>query len=103
MSRKKQPGNYVKKPKSITWKKERALKSAHKVLIIGDSHIRGWAMEVKLKLKGEYEVIGFTNPGSTMKTMKEPAITKISQLTKEDIVVLCGGSKDVAKIIHYQA
>ena len=57
----------------------------------------------KLKLKGEYEVIGFTNPGSTMKTMKEPAITKISQLTKEDIVVLCGGSKDVAKIIHYQA
>ena len=52
---------------------------------------------LKLKLSAEYEVIGFTNPGSTMKAIKEPAMAKIDQLTKEDIVVLWGGSNDVAK------
>ena len=69
----------------------------HKVLILGDSHARGCASEVKQKLNGDYEVIGFTNPGSTMKEVKESAKVKIAQLTKEDTVVLWGGSNDVAK------
>jgi len=54
VSGKKQSVNYVKKPKIIMWKKKKVLKNAHKVLIIGDSHVRGCATEVKLKLSAEY-------------------------------------------------
>lgn len=49
----------------------------NEVLILGDSHARGCASEVKQKLNGDYEVIGFTNPGSTMKDAK----VKIAELT----------------------
>jgi len=69
----------------------------HEVLILGCSNGRGCAGEVKQRVNSDYEVIGFTNPGSTMKEVKESAKVKIAQLSKEDIVVLWVGSNDVAK------
>ena len=89
--------NHRSKLKKKNFRKKKVENRMHKVLIIGDSHARGCASEVKQKLNGDYEVIGFTNPGSTMKEVKESAKVKIAQLTKEDTVVLWGGSNDVAK------
>jgi hypothetical protein len=43
----------------------------HKVLILGDSHARGCAPEVRNQLNNEYEVSGFIYPGSEMKNIKE--------------------------------
>jgi hypothetical protein len=97
VSVKKPTVNHVRKLKSNNCKKKKVINSMHKVLIVGDSHARGCAAEVKRRLNSEYEVIGFANPGSTMKAIKESATGKIDQLTKEDIVVLWGGSNDVAK------
>ena len=94
---KKQTVNSVRKCKINNCKKNKVINSVHKVLIVGDSHARGCAAEVKLKLNSEYEVIGFVNPGLTMKAIKGSVKEKINQLTKEDIVVLWGGSNDVAK------
>ena len=88
--------NRVRKLKTNKCQKKK--KKVHKVLIVGDSHARGCAAEVKLRLDSEYEVIGFANPVSTMKAVKESTTGKIDQLTKEDIV-LWGGSNDVAKNI----
>jgi hypothetical protein len=51
-------------------KKKKVVNKVHKVLILGDSHARGCASEVKQKLNSEYEVVGFTNPVSTMKDIK---------------------------------
>jgi len=65
----------------------------HKVLILGDSHARGCASEVKLQLNNEYNVYGFINPGSRMKDIKESAKMKMAQLRREDIVVLWGKFK----------
>jgi len=96
-SDKKQLVNCSKKPKTATRTKKSVRKRSHKVLIIGDSHTRGCASEVKLRVKDECDVIGFSNPGSSMQAIKESAITKISHLTKEDFIVLWGGSIDVAK------
>ena len=68
-------------------KKKNVVKKVHKVLILGDSHARGCASEVKQKLKSEYEIVGFTNPGSTMKDIIVSAKSKIAQLTTKDVVV----------------
>jgi len=65
--------NIVKKPKSTIRTKQTVPQRAHKVLLIGDSHTRGLAGEVKSRLNDEYEVFGYTNPGSAMKALKESA------------------------------
>ena len=76
--------NQVSKLKKNDCRKKQVENRVHKVLILGDSHARGCASEVKQKLKGDYEVIGFTNPELTMKEVKEAGKVKIAQLTKED-------------------
>jgi hypothetical protein len=93
------PANKVTKIKANQPKRKgkSGNEKVHKVLILGDSHVRGCAAEVKQKLKSEYEVIGFTNPGSAMKDIKAMAKSKMAQLTKKDVVVLWGGSNDVAQ------
>ena len=45
-------------------------KKLHKVIITGDSHASGCASAVKL-LYNDFEVLGFVNPGSGMKSIKE--------------------------------
>jgi len=98
VSERKQPVNIVKKkPKSTIRTKKTVPQRVHKVLLIGDSHTRGLAGEVKSRLNDEYEVIGNTNPGTAMEALKESATSKIRHLTKDDIVVMGGGAIDVAK------
>jgi len=48
------------------------------VLILGDSHTRGCASEVKQQLNNEYVVFGFINPGSGMKDIKGSAKMKMT-------------------------
>ena len=78
-------------------KKQKVANKIHEVVIVGDSHAGGCASEVKHKLNSEYEVVGFTNPGASMKDIRESVKWKMAQLTKKDIIVLWGGSNDVAK------
>jgi hypothetical protein len=69
----------------------------HKVVIFGDSHARRCAAKVKHLLNNNFEVFGFVNPGSGMEFIKETANVKLQQLTKNDVVVLWGGSNDIAR------
>jgi hypothetical protein len=41
-------------------------KVKHKIQILGDSHARGLANELKYKLTCDYEIVGVTKPGSTL-------------------------------------
>jgi hypothetical protein len=71
------------------------------VLFLGDSHARECASEIKRHLNNEYKVFGFINTGSGMKDKKGSPKMKVTQLTREDIVVLWGGANDVGrKKIH---
>jgi len=65
-------------------------------MILGDSHARRCAAEVKHLLSTDFEVLGSINTGAGMKTIKDTASAKIQQLTKDDILVLWGGSNDIA-------
>jgi hypothetical protein len=77
--------------------KEKQLNKQQKVIVVGDSHARGCATEVNHLLKNDFEVLGFVNPGSGMKYIKDTSKVKLQQLSKEDVVVLWGGSNDIAK------
>jgi len=89
--------NHTRRDKKKNHKKNSVKTKVHKVLILGDSHARGCEYEIKQQLNNKYEVPGFINPGLGMKDIKESAKMKMAPLTREDIVVLWGGSNDVAR------
>jgi hypothetical protein len=88
--------NHIKKDK-MNHKKGLLEKKQHKVIILGDSHTRGCATKVTYLLNNDFEVLRFVNPGSGMKFIKDTARVKLQQLTKKDLVVLWGGSNDIAR------
>lgn len=48
-------------------------------------------------LKSAYEVQGLVKPGSYLATVLNTAKKNIEELTKNDIVIVWGGTKDVGK------
>jgi hypothetical protein len=69
----------------------------HRIIVIGDSHARGCAAEIQSNLDEDFEVQGFMNPGTGLNTTITSAKRDIQQLSKQDVVVIWGGSKDVRK------
>jgi hypothetical protein len=69
----------------------------HEIFILGDSHAKGCAAEVKHYLNNDFSVQGTTIPGAGMEFIKASANVKINQLTNKDVIVLWGGSNDVAR------
>ena len=64
--------------------------------MIGDSHAGGRAVEIKSNLE-DFEVQGFVSPGARINTVITSATRGIQQLSKQDVVIVGGGSKDVGK------
>ncbi len=56
-------------------------------MILGNSHARGCAAELNHLLKNDFEVLGFVNPGSELKHIKDSYTVKLQQLSKEDVVL----------------
>jgi hypothetical protein len=83
-----------------TWcrgQKNKHVEKKHKIIVIGDSHARGCAAEIKLNLDEGFEVQGFVTPGTGANTVTTSAKSDIQHLSKQDVVVVWGGSKDVGK------
>jgi len=72
-------------------------KKDHKMLIIGDSHTRLCATNVKSEMKKNYDVQELVKPGAGAGMLVNTANSDIKNLTKNDIVIFCGGTNDVAK------
>jgi hypothetical protein len=70
----------------------------HRELLLGDSHMRGCADELKRNLNGDFTVNGIVKPG--VKT-KDILGTRIDQEIKiccmDDIVVIWAGTNDIGK------
>jgi hypothetical protein len=69
----------------------------HKVLIIGDCHTRLCATKVKAEIKDKYDVQGLVKPGARAGTLANTANSDITNLTKNDVVIFCGGANNFAK------
>jgi hypothetical protein len=72
-------------------------KKRNKITIIGDSHARGCAQEVQQKLGHGFEVQGFVKPGANSQTIINTSTKTTEKLTKKDIVVVWGGTRDVGR------
>jgi len=67
----------------------------NKILIIGDSHARGYGTELSNSLGKTFEVMGAVMPGSRPESITRSARREISQLHRNDFVIICGGANDI--------
>jgi hypothetical protein len=72
-------------------------KKQHKVVVIVDSHARGCATQLIGNLGEAFEVTGFVKPGTGLEVITTIESEGINKLTKKDVVVIWGGSHNIAK------
>jgi hypothetical protein len=70
------------------------LLSKHKVILIGDSHIRGYAENITSVLSKKLEIFSLVKPGANSDELKVSAKNEIKDLTHTDLVIICYGSND---------
>ena len=73
------------------------LKSKKKIVIIGDSHSRGYATNLKHQLKDKFQIVGYVKPGASTIEIVETAKSDIRDLKKDDVIIVFGGSNDIGK------
>jgi len=81
-------GNYNKKPSNMI---------RSKIIILGDSHARGCSQEVKHNLDHNVEVQRIVKQGANTEVIVNTSTKNIGKLTKKDVVVVWGGTRDVGR------
>jgi hypothetical protein len=72
-------------------------KKNHCVIIVGDSHSKGCATNVKIYLPDNCKVQSLVKPGTCSDILTNTATNAINNLTKNDFLILWIGANDVAK------
>jgi len=69
----------------------------HKVLVIGNSHVRGLSKKISNCLDDSFSVFGTTKPNADIETITSSIHLKTGNLTKEDLITFLGGTKDFSR------
>jgi hypothetical protein len=89
--------NHIKK--NVPSKQNKAIscpmRRMKRILLIGDSHVRGCASELGKYLGPEYEVLGTIMPGLRLQNVTKLARNEIARLSNRDAVIIWGDSNDV--------
>ena len=72
-------------------------KNQRKVILLGDSHVSGCSEKLADLVGNSYSVIGITKPNANVKAVTDSINLKTEKLTRNDVVILCGGTRDIAK------
>ena len=72
-------------------------KKDRKIVIIGDSQAKGCAAEINQVIGNSSEVVGYVKLGSRLDNIRNIVNKEIQELTKEDVVILWGGTNDIAR------
>ena len=71
-----------------------SLSKKHRIILIGDSNIKGYACNLKSLLSDNYDFYSIVKPGSTTSELKESAKEEISKLSHDDVIIICNGTND---------
>jgi hypothetical protein len=66
----------------------------HRVILIGDSNIKGYACNIQSLLSDNYILYSIVKPGSTTSELKESAKEQVSQPSHDDVIIICSGTND---------
>ena len=97
------PVNNVKSKNFRTCGSESPLNKAYKVIIIGDSHMRNCAANVKSgmsnvksNINDNIVIQGVVKPGALTSVLINSAQQDLNGLSKKDMVVFCGSTNDIS-------
>lgn len=79
------------------YNKRASPKKRNRIIIMGNSHARGCAQELRHNLGKGFEVQGNVKPGANLQTIVNVSTEVMRKLTKKDVVVVWGGTRDVAR------
>jgi hypothetical protein len=78
-------------------KKRLKNRKKHKILITGNSHSRDMTAELQHNRDKNFGVQGVVKPSSDLLSILNPGIEDTKDLTKNDITVVLGGTRDVSE------
>jgi len=67
----------------------------HKVLLMGDSHLRGCAAKMIASLDACFEVCGVVKPGLATDSLTKTAKGDVGKLMMNDFLIICSGTNDI--------
>ena len=73
------------------------VKPSKKITLIGDSHTRGLATELRNLMGREYFISSTFMPGAGLESITKLAKSEMAALTRSDTIIVCGGSNDASK------
>ncbi len=66
----------------------------HRVVVIGDSHIKGFENLLRSMFNREYRLFSLVQPGSNSNILKESVKQTVKQLSMKDFLVISSGTND---------
>ena len=66
-------------------------------MLIADSHIRSCSEEISNLLHDPYNMTGIPKPNANLEAITTPIHLNVDGYTKDDDLILSGGTKDVAR------
>jgi len=74
----------------------------HRILIIGEIHVRGYAAGLNANLGHSFNVAGYVKTNSNLDINTATAKSQSKIMTTSDVIILCGGAKNIGKIEAYK-
>jgi len=69
----------------------------HRIVVIGDTHIKGCSEILSDRLDNTYNVTGFSKYNTDFKAIIPTISTEIKHLNKNVVVTVCGGTQKIGK------
>jgi hypothetical protein len=86
--------NNLRETINVHNKKTCSHSNKHRIILIGDSNIKGYACNLKSLLSNDYDFYSIAKPGSTTSELKESAKEEVSQLFHDDVIIIGSGTND---------
>ena len=67
------------------------------ILLLGDSHIKDLAEGMSISLGSSFHVSCFSKPNANIKEIISPSNSSYVNLTKQDMIIFCGGTRDISR------
>ena len=74
----------------------------HRILITGDSHVRGYAKRLSDNLGHSLNITGYVKPNADTEIIMTTGKSESKNMAKNDVIILCGCAKNIGKYETYK-
>jgi hypothetical protein len=72
-------------------------KNKHKIIILGDSHVKGLSEKISNCIDSVYSVMGVSKPNADLNAITSPFHFKTNQFLKNYVIIVCGRTRNISR------